>query len=104
MLLQRGSFTVKSILDIPSIEPDEQGLKKVIELGYMGQSEFEGNAIPLSRMFIEYYKDFYEFYPQEVFDKNGLQMFIYANSTMIESDNLDKLKRLAQEMINRNYT
>lgn len=102
MLLQRGKFLVDNI-------PNNDRNKKidVIDLDYMGKFEYEGNAIPLSRSYIEYHKDKYVFYQIPIFDKDGNQMYIYANSNFynkkIKKD-ANYLIKLANYIIDKNYS
>jgi len=102
MLLQRGNFTINNISEIDTLETEEDGLKRVIDLDYMGKSEYEGNAIPLSRMVIEYNNEKYQFYYTDIFNANGEQMIIYANSELV-NDILD-WKEFASKLIERNYS
>lgn len=100
MLLQRGNFLVDSI-------EDTANKIDVIDLDYMGKFEYEGNAIPLSRSYIEYYKDEYKFYPVSIFDKDGNQMYIYANSSIYEEkikNDPNYILKLAKNKINNNYS
>ena len=83
MLLQKGRFLIKDIDELSNLDVDKDGLKKVIDLAYMGQYEYEGNAIPISRMFIEYYKEKYEFYPTDIYNKNNEQMYVFVNRDLI---------------------
>lgn len=103
-MLQRGHFTIPTILELPKLTPDENGLSKVIELDYMGHYEFEGNSVPLSRLFIEFYKEFYEFYPINIFNASNSQMFIYANAIQIDSNDPEFLQKIAERQIDRNYS
>ena len=88
MKLQKGKFLINNITELNNIHTDKDGIKRIIDLAYMGQFEYEGNTIPISRMFIEYYKEDYHFYPTQIFNKCGEEMYIYANSNLIN----DKLK------------
>ena len=101
MLLQRGKFLIDSAPNNKKEKVD------VIDLDYMGSFEYEGNAIPLSRTYIEYFKDKYVFYPTQIFDKNGNQMFIYANSDLLNSkveNDGEYILKLAKYKINNNYS
>ena len=107
MKLQKGKFLINNIGELSNIPIDNDGIKRIIDLEYMGKFEYEGNAIPISRMFIEYYKEDYYFYPTQIFNKNNNQMYIYANSTLVN----DKLKEnphfiynLARFNIDRNFS
>ncbi len=107
MKLQKGKFLINSINELANIQNDKDGIRRIIDLAYMGQFEYEGNAIPISRMFIEYYKEDYYFYPTQIFNKEGNQMYIYANSSIVK----DKLKQnpnfisnLAKYNIERNFS
>lgn len=103
-MLQRGHFTIPNVLELPNIIPDERGISKVIELDYMGKYEFEGNAIPISRMFIEYNKDFYEFVPVDIYNKNGNQMFLYINTYLLLAKDSESIHKMAEKQINKNYS
>ena len=52
MLLQKGRFIIKDISQINLVEPSSDGIRIIIDLNYMGQFEYECNAVPISRMFI----------------------------------------------------
>ena len=67
----------------------------------MGKFEYEGNTIPISRMFIEYFKDDYFFYHVNIFNALVEQMIIYANSQMVKDINSEKL---AKKLITKNYS
>lgn len=103
MKLQRGNFIPKNTEELLKQEPEEDGIKRVIDLAYMGQIEYEGNAIPISRMYIEYFLDKYIFYPTEIFNANNERMYIYVNGEMVEKNDID-LNKLAKNRINDNYT
>ncbi|MBQ3020939.1 MAG: hypothetical protein IJD92_01785 [Bacilli bacterium] len=107
MKLQKGKFLITNIGELANIPIDNDGIKRIIDLEYMGQFEYEGNAIPISRMFIEYYKEDYYFYPTQIFNKDNNQMYIYANSNLVN----DKLKEnphfiynLSKFNIDRNFS
>lgn len=107
MKLQKGKFLINYIDELINIPIDKYGGKRIIDLAYMEQFEYEGNAIPISRMHIEYYKESYYFYPTQIFNKDGKQMYIYANGNLIN----DKLKEnpnfiysLAKFNIDRNFS
>lgn len=73
----------------------------------MGQFEYEGNAIPISRMFIEYYKEDYDFYPTQIINKDGDQMYIYANSNLVNDklkENTNFISNLARFDIDQNFS
>ena len=73
----------------------------------MGQFEYEGNTIPISRMFIEYYKEDYYFYPTQIFNKDGNQMYIYANGSLVNDklkENQNFISSLAKFNIERNFS
>lgn len=42
MKLQKGRFLIKSINDIKNIQKDSTDMRKLIDLEYMGQFEYEG--------------------------------------------------------------
>ena len=107
MKLQKGKFLVNNINELSNVPTDNDGIKRIIDLAYMGQFEYEGNTIPISRMFIEYYKDDYIFYPTQIFNKDGNQMYIYANSTLINeklNENPNFLSHLVNFNIDRNLS
>lgn len=107
MKLQKGKFLVKSIEELESGIIDNNGKNKIIYLEYMGQFEYEGNAIPISRMFIEFYKEDYSFYPTGIFNKNVQQMYIFANSNLVNEkikQNPNFITDLSNFNINRNYS
>lgn len=107
MKLQKGNFLVKSIDELENGLIDNNGKNKIINLEYMGQFEYEGNAIPISRMFIEYYKENYYFYPTEIFNKEEKQMYVFANSNLINEkikQNPNFITDLSNFNINRNYS
>ena len=84
MKLQKGKFLINNIDELVNIPEDKNGIKRIIDLEYMGQFEYEGNTIPISRMFIEYYKEDYYFYPTQIFNKDSNQMYIYANGNIAD--------------------
>ena len=99
MKLQRGKFLVNSVEEIQN--------NNIIDLCYMGYFEYENNAIPISRMFIEYYKDDYIFYSTNIYNKSNEEMFVYINSNLINEKIKDKpnyIIDLAKYNIDRNYT
>lgn len=99
MKLQRGKFLVNNVSEIKD--------DNIIDLSYMGYFEYEGNTIPISRMFIEFYKDDYDFYKTNIFNKNNEEMFIYINRNLIDEklkDNPNYIFSLAKYNIDRNYT
>lgn len=107
MKLKRGKFLINNIDDLVNIPTNKDGIKKIIDLAYIGQFEYEGNAIPISRMFIEYYKEDYLFYPTQIFNKDGNQMYIYANSNLVNDkikENPNFISNLAKCDIERNLT
>lgn len=107
MKLQRGKFLINNTDELINIPVDKSVIKKIIDLKYMGQVEYEGNAIPISRMFIEYYKDDYYFYPTQIFNKEGHQMYIYANSNIVNDklkENPNLISDLAKSKIDENYS
>lgn len=104
MLLQRGNFNIQDISDIETVELNNRGIRNVIDLAYMGKIEFEGNAVPISRMIIEYYKENYEFYPINIYNQKNEQMYFYANSSIIKDKPEGFLGTLANDIINVNFT
>ncbi len=107
MRLQIGKFLVKNIDELDSIPANQDGLKKIIDLMYMGQIEYEGNAISISRMFMEYYKEDYFFYPTQIFNKDGKQMYIFANSILVNEklkNNPNFISNFANNNIKYNFS
>ena len=107
MKLQKGKFLINNIDELVNIPEDKNGIKRIIDLEYMGQFEYEGNTIPISRMFIEYYKDDYYFYPTQIFNKDGNQMYIYANGNIVNDklkENPNFISSLAKFNIERNFS
>jgi len=107
MKLQKGKFLINNIGELSNIPIDNDGIKRIIDLEYMGQFEYEGNAIPISRMFIEYYKEDYYFYPTQIFNKDNNQMYIYANSNLVNDklkENPNFIYNLAKFNIDRNFS
>lgn len=107
MKLQKGKFLINNIDELINIPADKNGIKRIIDLEYMGQFEYEGNTIPISRMFIEYYKEDYYFYPTQIFNKDGNQMYIYANDNIVNDklkENPNFISSLAKFNIERNFS
>jgi len=107
MKLQKGKFLVKNIDELENGLLDNNCKNKIIDLEYMGQFEYEGNAIPISRMFIEYYKEDYSFYPTGIFNEGGKQMYVFANSNLVNEklkDNPNFITNLSNFNINKNYS
>lgn len=99
MKLQRGKFLVNNVNEIKD--------NNIIYLDYMGYFEYEGNAIPISRMFIEFYKEEYDFYSTNIYNRNNEEMYIYANSEIVKeklNNNTNYIVSLANYNIDRNYT
>ena len=101
MLIQRGKFTINSMSEIATIDSDKDGIKKVIDLNYMGKFEFEGNAIPISRMFFEYYRNEYEFIPMNVYNKNKEQLYIFFNKEVLKDQREGFLQGLFEYIYSR---
>ena len=102
MQLLRGNFLVNNINEI-NYNDDEN----IIDLAYMGAFEYEGNAVPISRMFIEYNKDSYSFYPIDIYNKDKKQMFIFINKEIIDEkliNNPNYLIELANHCVSRNFS
>ena len=104
MQLQRGKFLIKNICELDNCKEDNDGLKNVINLSYMGQFEYEGNTIPISRMKMEYYKDDYIFYPIDITNTNGEQMFIYVDSVSLNSQEDGYIYSYIRQRINSNLS
>ena len=83
MVIQTGRFRINSMAEIDTAETVD-GLKKVLFLDYMGRLEFEGNAIPISRMVIEYCRDDYIFLPMNVYNKNEEQLYVFINKQWLK--------------------
>lgn len=106
MKLQKGRFIVKTIDELKDILIKDNN-KKIIDLGYIRQIQYDENSISESSMSIEYYKNDYTFYPIPVFNKNNQQMYIYANKNTIDNklkENPNFLSRLAKYNISLNTT
>ncbi len=102
MKLQRGKFTIDNIKDLDKAELDpKDGIRKVIDLDYMGQFEYEGNTIPILRMWMQYYGDNYVYQPLNVFSKNGKQMYVFYDSNSITEEEIEKI---IQRKIEINYS
>ncbi len=104
MRLQRGNFTVNNISEIDKLDVNKDGIRRVIDLSYMGQFEYEGNTVVVSRMYIEMNKPDYYFYPVNQFDSLGKQMFYYFNSKLLVDKDSDFLEKRAKSDIDRNYS
>lgn len=107
MKLQKGKFLINNITELNNIHTDKDGIKRIIDLAYMGQFEYEGNTIPISRMFIEYYKEDYHFYPTQIFNKYGDEMYIYANGNLINDklkENPNFISNLVKLNIDKNFS
>jgi len=99
MKLQRGKFLVNNISEIID--------NNIIGLKYMGYFEYEGNVIPISRIFIEYFKDNYDFYKTNIFNKNNEEMYLYINNDLINEkikQNSNYVLGLAKYNIERNFS
>lgn len=104
MLLQRGKFIIKEISELDNITEEKDGIKKIIDLNYMGQFEFEGNSVPISRMFIEYYKDDYMYFPIEIYNKDNDKMYFYFNKTLLENKPKSYLYNVAKRILERDFS
>jgi len=104
MLLQRGKFLIKDISNIDLMETNNDGIKRIIDLEYMGNFEYEGNTVPVSRMFIEYYNEEYEFVPVSIYNKRDEQMYFYLNKKILENKPEHYLLNIARKIIDRNYS
>ena len=104
MILQRGKFIIKQISEFDSVKEEKDGIKKIIDLNYMGQFEFEGNSVPISRMFIEYYKDEYKYYPIDIYNKNNEQMYFYFNKTLLVNKPKNYLYSIAKKILERDFS
>ena len=104
MKLQRGRFLINNISELDNLPDGKDGIKKVIDLDYMGQFEFEGNTIPISRMVIEYYKKDYVFYPINIVSKNNEQLFIYIDSVALNSFEDGYIYNYVDYLIKNNYS
>ena len=81
MKLLRGKFLVNNINEV---DVNAEGIQDVIELAFMGKYEYEGNAIPVSRMTMEYNKDNYVFYPFDIYSNDNQQLFAYLDMEKIK--------------------
>lgn len=104
MLLQRGKFIIKEISELYSVAEEKDGIKKIIDLEYMGKFEFEGNSVHISRMFIEYYKDDYMYFPIDIYNKNNEQMYFYFNKTLLENKSKSYLYNVAKQILERDFS
>lgn len=107
MKLQKGKFLVKDVSELENGILDDNDKNKIIDLEYMGQFEYEVNAIPISRMFIEYNKEEYCFYSTGIFNIEGHQMYVFANSNLVNEkikQNPNFIIDLSRFNINRNYS
>lgn len=102
MKLQRGNFTVNNIDELKNVESDSNGIKKVIDLAYMGEFEYERNTIPLLRMLIEYKRNDFDFYKIDKFDANGKQMIMFVS--LNDPNNFESLHKIAEKDIDRNMS
>ena len=73
MKLQRGNFTINDISELDKLDTNKDGIRRVIDLSYMGQFEYEGNTVVVSRMYIEMNKSDYVFYPVNQYDSLGVK-------------------------------
>lgn len=104
MLIQRGHFIVKNIDDIDKISEERDGIKRIIDLDYMGKTEFEGNAVIISRMFMEYYKNDYQFYETHIKSKDNKSMYLYLNSKVVANQPNIYVNQLAKIIYDREYS
>jgi hypothetical protein len=107
MLMQRGRFLVNNIEEFNNLKPDNKdGVKRVIDLDYMGKVEYEGNTIPILRMLLGLYKDEYRFYRLNIFNQNNEQMIIYMNieDKTDEIKNMETAHKIVLRDIERNYS
>lgn len=107
MILQRGKIVLKNLEELENAIPEEDGIKRVIDLDYMGQFEYEGNTISILRMLIEYNRDKYNYYPVNIYDKNGSQMIFFGNfNEVVDNDKKlsDFILKKANFNIKGNYS
>ena len=104
MLIQRGHFLIKNISELETIPKELDGIRRIIDLDYMGKFEFEGNAVIISRMFIEYYNTDYQFYETNIKSSNNKIMYLYLNSKIIENRPITYINKLAQILYDREYS
>lgn len=104
MKLQRGNFTINNISELDKLDTNKDGIRRVIDLSYMGQFEYEGNSVVVSRMFIEMNKSDYLFYPVNQYDSLGRRMFYYFNSKLLIDKDSAYLEKRAKSDIDRNYS
>ena len=104
MLLQKGKFLIKEISELNRVKEENDGIKRIIDLNYMGQFEYEVNVVPISRMFIEYYKDEYEFISVDIYNKKNEKMYFYFNKTLLENKKESYLYELAKTILERDFS
>ena len=104
MKLQRGNFTINNISELDKLDNYKDGIRRVIDLSYMGQFEYEGNTVIVSRMYIEMNKSDYVFYPVNQYDSLGRRMFYYFNSKLLIDKDSAYLEKRAKSDIDRNYS
>jgi hypothetical protein len=107
MLLQRGRFLANNIDELNSLNPDSKdGIKRVINLDYMGKIEYDGNTIPALRMMMELHREDYHFYQLPIFNANNEQMIIYMNfeDKSDENKNTENAKKIALKDTEKNYS
>lgn len=104
MKLQRGNFTINNTSELDKLDTNKDGIRRVIDLSYMGQFEYEGNTVVVSRMYIEMNKSDYVFYPVNQYDSLGRRMFYYFNSKLLIDKDSAYLEKRAKSDIDRNYS
>lgn len=102
--LQRGKFAVKTEEELKKATPEHDNLKRVIDLDYMGRTEYEGNTIPILRMLIEYEKEQYKYYPTSTVDANGSPMILFLNPNHLLKELDIALEELSNYYIEHNYS
>ena len=90
MLLQTGKFMINNMSEIDNIDSDKEGIKKVIDLDYMGQRRPEIDSM----MRIENSRLEYDFFPMNIYDKDNKQLYIYFNKEILKEKREDYLQRL----------
>ena len=104
MKLQRGNFTINDISELDKLDTNKDGIRRVIDLSHMGQFEYEGNTVVVSRMYIEMNKSDYVFYPVNQYDSLGRRIFYYFNSKLFIDKDSAYLEKRAKSDIDRNYS
>ena len=103
-LLQKGRFNINNIDELDNLEVDKNGIKSVIDLEYMGKIQYEGNAVAISRLIIEYFREDYEFIPMNVYNKNNEELFIFIDKVALKEHEEVTLQKLYEWLYERVYS